>query len=1173
MLVTIMLILALLLGVAVADNVYSVHFNRQLTPTFVAGIETLLGYPCTETVPDNGLVLFLTTSSRAALELYYGPWLSSISVMSPESRVAPRLEQYGYMNDLINQELPRAWLEPRTVLAASHLEPTTLRLRVLIHPGALVSTAAETWQHAIHELASSVVVNNETAMTMDIMADTVVCLSNVPRADATTVALALSTSVVCVCYIEPDYVPQLTNLWSSSTTQQPGISSTSVTAADACTDCHSLWLAGLTGEGQLLAISDTGLSVDSCFFTDPTRAVPISSSISTIPPDTGHRSVRVMLTSNGDSVDANGHGTHVCGSAIGNPTGAADSPTALDAPDFTGVAPAARLVLVDIQIGSGGLSVPSPYDTQLLSYVYAAGARVHSGSWGVANFAYSDENRRVDSFCWTHRSFVAVFAAGNAGASTGASSILTPALAKNAIAAGAAMNGYSAFAIASGSVPTLPADAYAPDWLASFSSRGGASMPVPWMKPDIVAGGGNYIWSAANTGAASCTGSIGSLVVGLAGTSMSTPQVAAAAVIIRQFCMDGYYRDTSFEPMGSLVRALIVASATPMRGVFPQTALGVFNGSNTYAPYGGGYLVGHGHIGIARVLVQTDKLVLLSNEEREMTTAGQVHRYCIQTVGDIVVTLSYTDYPGATLINDLDLRVYVDGSSTPAPVNGLTGRDNRSPTEVVRIHSSTGRVRIEVHSFAIGFSTQSYSLVLLASSTPTLIDGQVVPGVISNVPVSLTAGSCLTCTDGTYRATCPTCGNGIVDSGEECESGACCNLANCQLYRDGRVCLRQFMSPTCHVYGTCVANASASTECFISPIGMMYTVNASGACVPTVAPSPSPAPTSSPAITPLCVDAALRQVVPPNGSICCVSYADIAQRYVSGEGGPLDPIFAQLSRHIVTTLINFQRGVVASTLLMMRVSEATSLLESSCIDGFRSSSVRRTAFQLVEYFRTVNSCSGTSEAPSTSCVVEQSRANVQYCQGKGTYDALNDVCVCSASQHQDSSSCEARHCSGHGMSVTGNTCTCWPGWSGSTCSSCAPAATGLTHVCVGLDRQRVPSSLAGNVRVLVPVASATVSTRLSGTAYAPAQDKVADVLPGTNGVDCWCLAADHRIDYTTFPTHAAAVAASATYWSQRDTLLAVASPRLLEDNTATSAPVPPPPPPVSSGASRIRSFF
>jgi len=64
--------------------------------------------------------------------------------------------------------------------------------------------------------------------------------------------------------------------------------------------------------------------------------------------------------------------------------------------------------------------------------VYAAGARIHSGSWGIDDYVYSDEDRRVDLFCWQHRTFFAVFAAGNDGVSRGAASILSPSLAKNA---------------------------------------------------------------------------------------------------------------------------------------------------------------------------------------------------------------------------------------------------------------------------------------------------------------------------------------------------------------------------------------------------------------------------------------------------------------------------------------------------------------------------------------------------------------------------------------------------------------------------------------------------------------------------------------------------------------------------------------------------------------------
>ena len=64
-------------------------------------------------------------------------------------------------------------------------------------------------------------------------------------------------------------------------------------------------------------------------------------------------------------------------------------------------------------------------------------------------------------------------------------------------------------------------DDYDPRWLAQFSSRGSASLPI--RKPDLVANGANWIWSANAFGPDNvCSLSQGS-VVGYQGTSMATP--------------------------------------------------------------------------------------------------------------------------------------------------------------------------------------------------------------------------------------------------------------------------------------------------------------------------------------------------------------------------------------------------------------------------------------------------------------------------------------------------------------------------------------------------------------------------------------------------------------------------------------------------------------------------
>jgi len=1147
-----------------ANDVYVAHFRRQLSPTFVAELGAELGYACTDVVLDDGLALYLNATTHALMTSHYGDELTSMDAMSVDSRLAPSLANYLHVVGLSSSSYhsPIAHLSGPTTYAASVAAsaPTSVRLRALIHPGALATAPASVWHAHVRAAARA------TNLSLHVVAitSTYLLIEQVPTSALVDVASALVTAVRCICYIEPEFPATMLNLWSSSTIQTPSaISATNLLAADSCSTCTPLWTAGIRGASQLVAISDTGVATSSCFFVDASHAVPTTTSAS-VPVDTGHRVVRA-LWAYADASDSDGHGTHVAGSALGRPTtGTLDSPTALDAVDFTGVAPEARLVLVDIEAGGGGLTVPAPYDTQLLAFVYAAGARIHSGSWGIADYAYSDENRRRHAFCWSHRTFVAIFAAGNSGASRGANSVLTPALAKNAFAAGASMNGYTANDIASGSVPSSPADAYAYDYVTEFSSRGGAGLPVSWQKPDALAAGGAFVWSASNTGPASCSASIGSLVVGLAGTSMSAPHVAGAAALVRQYCMDGYYHATPFEPSSALVRGLLIASTTPTRGVFPQRPMSFFASQAAYAPYGRGYIEGHGRISVARVLPTSSlggALVVLSNEHAPLVTAGDTHRFCVSldAPSAVAIVLGYTDYPTApgapaALVNDLDVRVYVDDAPAALFPNGLSTRDGRSPLELVR--TSGRRFRIDVVAHAIRFDVQTYALAFIAfaANARAAVNGRYVDG---SPPAPAGAGACSVCANGSYvPGPCSTCGNALVEAGESCETSAatpCC--ASCSfVVNASRACNRTLVAEACVLPGVCSAS---NGEC-VAPLGSnRYVLNAStGLCSIVVEDAP-----------PVCAhstDAALRVAgahVTGADWLCCATYADVAARYVDGRAGPRDVVYARLARALVAALVNVRRGVATSSMTLARITSARALLDAHCVTGFLTNTTsRRTAHSLLGSLTTYNagSCPGDSSAtaPNATCVDEQARAAAEYCSGAGTYDSLNDECRCAVGRHAPS--CTHRTCSGNGASIA-DRCVCWPGWAGPTCAACAssPAST-LTYLCLGLDRARAPN----DTYALALVESASVTSRLDGSAYVP-QTKAPDRVPGIV-VDCWCRSPSPDV----LPLHVDNVERSATSWARRDVLLALAAPR-----ERAGASFPAPPPPVStSGASRLSTF-
>lgn len=482
---------------------------------------------------------------------------------------------------------------------------------------------------------------------------------------------------------------------------------------------------GLTGRDQLLSISDTGVETDSCFFVDSSKQVPLTAAQS-VPSDSGHRKIRAYWTAEGDSGDVppyGGHGTHVAGSALGRPL--------LDGSDarvFSGTAPDARLVFVDLHTAASGgeyLYVPDPLDTTILQWSYDCGARIHSASWGAPlSGRYTSDEAALDRFTFNNREFLPIFAAGNSGPSAG--SIVSPAMAKNALTIGATMNGVEAVRLAQ--TPTRQPDDYSHDWLAQFSSRGSASLS--FRKPDLVAPGGAYIWSAANTGPG--TGACAPLsqtLIGLQGTSMATPHASAAAVLVRQYFVDGLHHGgavNTARPMASLIRATMVASAVPLRGTFPRAAF-----ASTQAKIDG---QGHGRIALDRVFGNA-LLTVLANEDAALgvSRTQTSRRWCVSTSGayeSIVVAMAYADYPSfplssgsARLVNDLRLRVYDGDTGAELSINELAigVAEQRSTIERAMVQGKR-RLIVDVHAAQIGFGDeQTFSLVIaLVGSTGTI---------------------------------------------------------------------------------------------------------------------------------------------------------------------------------------------------------------------------------------------------------------------------------------------------------------------------------------------------------------------------------------------------------------------------------------------------------------------
>jgi subtilisin family serine protease len=228
----------------------------------------------------------------------------------------------------------------------------------------------------------------------------------------------------------------------------------------------------LYGQEQIVAIGDTGVDFDSCFFHD--RQNP---NIALNSKGMAHRKVIAYITAPVSDApnapratpgDDEGHGTHTAGSLAGSPgpwpedvPNSRDTSTRLrsfppDRPgidrdtfealaNYSGIAPQARMIIFDFQNpGDGALYVPNDIYHDYLALSEQYGAMVSSNSWGDDSGVYDAYTRDVDTYLYEHPEYFMVMAAGNGGGH-GMHTIATPAVAKNLLTVGSSMNGVCSF--------------------------------------------------------------------------------------------------------------------------------------------------------------------------------------------------------------------------------------------------------------------------------------------------------------------------------------------------------------------------------------------------------------------------------------------------------------------------------------------------------------------------------------------------------------------------------------------------------------------------------------------------------------------------------------------------------------------------------------------------------
>lgn len=449
---------------------------------------------------------------------------------------------------------------------------------------------------------------------------------------------------------------------------------------------------GFRGEGQIVAVADTGLD---------------SGDMNTLIPDfQGQVKAGIAIGLGGKSWgDPMMHGTHVSGSILGS----GRSSNGL----IRGAAFNARLVMEGMWSDIMNNIMP-PAIPKLFDAAYKEGARIHSNSWGApgSNGRYDNWCVLTDTWLFQNQDFVALFAAGNEGADMSKDgvidqgSVASPGSSKNVITVGASKNFLTEGGIQrmmkelrgggdKWGVEPIASSRLSEDQrgMAAFSSRGPTADGR--LKPEIVAPGTNIV-SARDRHpkadpATMSWGVYDDHYVFMGGTSMATPVAAGGVALVRQQLVQKLGTESV---SSALVKAMVANTATDLYpGQFGERSSG--QEQPTRRPNNH---EGWGLVNLANVASGTPHAV----DEKVGLATGQSKEYQVEHFGgSLSVTLAYTDSPGTasaqrTLVNDLDLTV-IDPSGRTLFPNGKSGKDNVNNMEQIDIlNAAKGAYKIIV---------------------------------------------------------------------------------------------------------------------------------------------------------------------------------------------------------------------------------------------------------------------------------------------------------------------------------------------------------------------------------------------------------------------------------------------------------------------------------------------
>lgn len=643
------------------EDYWIVQFVGPVKPEWSVAVREL-GGSVGDYIPENAFMVRMTPEAK-----------DQVSQLDFVRRVGPYQSTYKISPLLmgVRGKIPLASLRNATISSEAFKSTRFGNLRLLLHK----ADDAPAVRQVVESLGGTVISAEQELLRISLDPTQIAALACLPS----------------VQWIEPYVVPKLVN-----------------DIAAGIIDVQPVWNHhGLDGEGQIIAVADTGLDTgnnDATMHDDfEGRIVAIRSWAI---PAWLHPYLDNLNWDDGAADLESGHGTHVAGSVLGS--GARSSG------GIRGMAFNARLVFQAIeqylnvkpayeaQLADGYYLVGIPDDLNtLFLQSYNDGARIFSNSWGGCEDEsgnlicgqYTTESQDIDEFSWNHKDAVILFAAGNDGRdgnSNGvidADSLLVQATAKNCITVGASENNRP-----TGSVPApgydIPygtgswlADFPAvpirtdhvsndPEGMVAFSSRGPTDDGR--IKPDVVAPGTNIL--SVRSSVASEHG-WGLLPAGdarqnfymfMGGTSMATPLTAGTVALIRQYLQSACLISS---PSAALIKATLIHGAMPMVGQYAPPEVGAVPNNDE----------GWGRINLDQALFPAYPSKLeFRDSVADAVGTGDQRNYTFAVVNIAVpfrATLVWTDYqstPAAGgLVNQLRLSVIAPDGTTiqGAPAN------------------------------------------------------------------------------------------------------------------------------------------------------------------------------------------------------------------------------------------------------------------------------------------------------------------------------------------------------------------------------------------------------------------------------------------------------------------------------------------------------------------------